>query len=151
MSCATFSKMARTGFRRILIVNGHGGNDAVRRLAQEWSADGDTFRVIVHNWWNAPRTLARTRSIDPIASHASWMENSPRTRLSGVDVPQSQRAMVDLGTVRSLDAVALRAYLGDGNFGGFYQRPDDDMLAIWGVAIEETRALLTCSWSNANA
>jgi creatinine amidohydrolase len=143
--------MARTGFRRILIVNGHGGNDAVRRLAQEWSADADTFRVIVHNWWNAPRTLAKTRSIDPIASHASWMENFPWTRLSRVDAPSSQRPMVDLGTVRSLDAVALRAYLGDGNFGGFYQRPDDDMLAIWGVAVEETRALLTGSWSNANA
>ena len=32
-----------------------------------------------------------------------------------------------------------RAYLGDGNFGGYYERPDEDMLAIWEVAVEETR------------
>ena len=40
----------------------------------------------------------------------------------------------------------LRAYLGDGNFGGYYQRPDDDMLALWQVAVEETRELLQGPW-----
>ena len=37
---------------------------------------------------------------------------------------------------------ALRAYLGDGNYGGVYQRSDEEMLALWQVAVEETRALL---------
>ena len=37
--------------------------------------------------------------------------------------------MVDLARVRALDPEALRAYLGDGNYGGRYQRSDDDMLA----------------------
>ena len=41
-----------------------------------------------------------------------------------------------------LDPVALRKYLGDGNYGGLYQRSDEDMLALWQVAVEETRALL---------
>ena len=36
----------------------------------------------------------------------------------------------------------VRDYLGDGNFGGCYQRSDEDMLALWQVAVEETRALL---------
>lgn len=27
------------------------------------------------NWWNAPRTWAKVQSIDPVASHASWMED----------------------------------------------------------------------------
>ena len=31
---------------------------------------------------------------------------------------------------------AVRAYLGDGNFGGYYERPDEDMLAIWEVAVD---------------
>ena len=35
-----------------------------------------------------------------------------------------------------------REILGDGNFGGLYQRPDADMLAIWEVATAETRAQL---------
>ena len=32
--------------------------------------------------------------------------------------------------------------LGDGNFGGLYQRSDEDMHAIWSVALDETRALI---------
>jgi creatinine amidohydrolase len=79
------------------------------------------------------------------------MENFPWTRLfaPGVEMPTTQRPMVDLAKVRLLDPVALREYLGDGNYGGLYQRPDADMLALWEVAVEETRALLTGSWGDA--
>jgi creatinine amidohydrolase len=141
--------MAHSGFRRILIVNGHGGNGAAQQLAQEWAADHADCRVLFHNWWNAPLTWAKVQAIDPVASHGSWMENFPWTRLPGVDAPATQRPMVDLARVRALDPVALRAYLGDGNYGGLYQRPDADMLALWQVAVEETRALLAGSWGNA--
>jgi hypothetical protein len=43
----------------------------------------------------------------------------------------------------------LRQYLGDGNFGGRYQRADEEMLDLWQVAVDETRALLTGSWGEA--
>lgn len=141
--------MAHSGFRRILIVNGHGGNGAVQQFAQEWAADHAACRVVFHNWWNAPRTWAKVQAIDPVASHGSWMENFPWTRLPNPgDVPTTQRAMVDLAKVRVLDPVSLRAYLGDGNYGGLYQRSDEDMLALWQVAVDETRALLTGSWGD---
>ena len=81
-----------------------------------------------------------------MASHGSWMENFPWTRLPGATPPSTQRQMIDLAKVRMLDPVALREYLGDGNYGGLYQRPDEDMLAIWNVAVEETRALLECGF-----
>ena len=81
-----------------------------------------------------------------MASHGSWMENFPWTRLPGVTMPEAEKPMVDLSRVRVLDPAALRAYLGDGNFGGRYQRADDEMLALWQVAVDETRALLTGSW-----
>lgn len=74
------------------------------------------------------------------------MENFPWTRLPGVELPATQRPMVDFATVRLLDPVSLRRYLGDGNYGGMYQRSDEEMLALWQVAVEETRALLTGSW-----
>src|SRR5215510_1952677 len=44
--------MAHSGFRRILIVNGHGGNSAVQQFAIEWTAANPRCRVIFHNWWN---------------------------------------------------------------------------------------------------
>jgi len=65
-----------------------------------------------------------------------------------VGMPQVQRPMVDHAKVRVLDPVALREYLGDGNYGGLYQRPDEDLLAIWQVAVDETRALLTGGWGD---
>lgn len=41
---------------------------------------------------------------------------------------------------------AARAYLGDGNFGGLYRRPDEEMLAIWKIAVDETRGLIESGW-----
>src|SRR5579862_5742844 len=64
--------LANSGFRRILIVNGHGGNSAAQPFAQEWAADHSQCRVVFHNWWNAPLTWAKVLSIDPVASHGSW-------------------------------------------------------------------------------
>jgi creatinine amidohydrolase len=138
--------LAHSGFRRILIVNGHGGNGAVQQYAQEWAADHAECRVVFHNWWNAPLTWAKVQAVDPVGSHGSWMENFPWTRLPGVQLPEAQRPPVRPDQVRVLDPVALRTYLGDGNFGGLYQRSDEEMLASWRVAVEETRALLAGSW-----
>src|SRR5437660_3839834 len=123
--------MAHSGFRRILIVNGHGGNGAVAQLSQEWTADHPNCRVIFHNWWNAPLTWAKVQEIDPVASHGSWMENFPWTRLAGVSMPATQKAPGDMTVQRQMAPRELRAYLKDGNYGGRYERPDGDMLAVW--------------------
>jgi creatinine amidohydrolase len=139
--------LAGSGFRRILVVNGHGGNQPAHPVAIEWMADHPEVRVKFHNWWNAPRTFAKVQEIDPVASHASWMENFPWTRLERVAMPAEQKPMIDLAKMRLLAPKALRAYLGDGNFGGYYQRADEDMLAIWQVAVEETRDLLEGPWA----
>ena len=135
------------GFRRILLVNGHGGNAPAGALAIEWMADHPGTAVKFHSWWNAPRTFAKVQEIDPVASHASWMENFPWTRLPGVVQPEEQKPMVDFDRMRVMAPNGVRGLLGDGNFGGYYQRPDADMLAIWEVAVAETRAMLEGPWS----
>jgi creatinine amidohydrolase len=135
------------GFKRILIVNGHGGNQPAGSMATEWMADNPGVAVKFHNWWNAPETFAKVQAIDPVASHASWMENFPWTRLEGVVLPSQQKPMVDIAHMRVMDPAGVKRYLGDGNFGGYYERPDEDMLAIWEVAVAETRALLEDPWS----
>lgn len=134
------------GFRRILIVNGHGGNSVAMNFCIEWMADHPDAVIKFHNWWDAPKTWAKVESIDPVASHASWMENFPWTRLPDVLQPNAQKAPIDSTRLRQMTPAKVREYLGDGNFAGLYQRPDDEMLAIWQVAIEETRELLTEAW-----
>ncbi|WP_243398239.1 creatininase family protein [Deinococcus koreensis] len=134
------------GFRRILIVNGHGGNSPAQGFATEWMADHPGTQVKFHNWWNAPRVWEKVQATDPNASHASWMENFPWTRLEGVAMPDAEKGALDLDRLRLLSPTALRNYLGEGNYGGRFQRPDEDMQAIWDVAVQEARALLDGGW-----
>ncbi|HEY2955321.1 MAG TPA: creatininase family protein [Candidatus Eisenbacteria bacterium] len=134
------------GFRRILIVNGHGGNAPVRPLAAEWMAEHPAARVRVHDWWNAPRTTARVREIDPVAAHASWMESFPWTRVAGASPPAGAKPLIDFARLHQLPPGPARELLGDGNFGGRYQRSDEEILSIWRIAVEETRALIEAGW-----
>jgi creatinine amidohydrolase len=135
------------GFKRVLIVNGHGGNAPAQGLVGEWLSDHPGMRVKFHNWWNAPKVWAQVQATDPVASHASWMENFPWTRLANVAMPSEQKPATELETIRQLDPKALRTYLKDGNWGGVYRRDDEEMLKIWNVGVEETRELLNGNWA----
>jgi creatinine amidohydrolase len=139
--------MAGAGFRRVLVVNGHGGNTAAAQPAcNEWAAARPECRVRVHSWWNAPRTIEKVEAFDPVASHASWMESFPWTRIAGAPTPDRSKPMIDWKRLPTLDPRGVRDLIGDGNFGGLYQRPDDEMHAIWEVAVEETRERLEGDW-----
>jgi creatinine amidohydrolase len=139
--------LAGAGFTRILFVNGHGGNSPGGSILQEWMNDHAGVAVKWHNWWNAPRTAAAVAAIDGDASHASWMENFAWTRLPNVDLPGGKKPMIDLGRMRVMDAAAVRAYLGDGNFGGAYQKPDDLMMQVWRAGVDETREAIEGPWA----
>ncbi len=135
------------GFRRILIVNGHGGNSSAQGLVSEFMADHTGSRIKFHNWWNAPKVWAQVQATDSNASHASWMENFPWTRLEGVAMPNIEKPALDLDKLRLLSAQELRGFLLEGNFGGRFQRSDLEMQALWDVAVLETRALLEDGWA----
>jgi creatinine amidohydrolase len=138
--------LAHSGFQRILLVNGHGGNVPADALATEWMADHPGVRVKFHNWWNAPRTWAKVLEIDAMGSHASWMENFPWTRLSGVALPAEQKIVPNRAGKARLVGEEMRTVYGDGNYGGYYERADAEMLALWAIAVEETRALIAEGW-----
>jgi creatinine amidohydrolase len=134
------------GFQRIALISGHGGNEPAGAMAVEWMADHPGTRVKFYQWWQGPKFLAKAYGFDPIGSHASWFENFPWTRLAGVELPKEQKLVPDrTGKARLVDDEMRSAY-GDGNYGGLYQRPDEEMLAAWQVAVEETRALIEEGW-----
>ncbi len=137
----------RAGFRRIVLCNGHGGNASAANYLQEWMAEHAGCQVRLHNWWSAPRTMEKVLQTDPVTSHASWMENFPWTRLGNLRGPEEAKPMTDLDRLKLLSPPDVRTMLGDGNFGGLYQRSDEEMLAIWAVAVEETRTLIESGWA----
>jgi len=130
------------GFRRILLCNGHGGNVPGTAAGLEFMAERPDVRVRWHDWWRGKRTWDAVQTTDALASHASWMENFPWTRLANRPVMHGGKEMTDIERLRTLPPDAVRAQLGDGNYGGLYQRDDEDVLAIWEIAVEEVRALL---------
>jgi creatinine amidohydrolase len=133
------------GFKRIVIVNGHGGNSPAQPTIDRF-ANEHSIQIKWHNWWNAPRTWSKVQAIDPVASHASWMENFPWTRLLNVSQPNEQKQMIDPAHVKTLDPIAVRKYLVDGNYGGRYQRSDVEMLELWQIGVEETREVIEEGW-----
>lgn len=138
--------LAAHRFGRIVLVNGHGGNAPVQTLIDEWRGTHPGVSVKFHNWWKAPATWEKVMEIDPVASHASWMENFPFTRLDDVQYPEDQKPMLDVARIRELSPAEAKRYLGDGNFGGRYQRSDQDMLAVWRAGVEETRRVIAEDW-----
>ena len=132
------------GFRRILLLNGHGGNRPIEGQLGEWMRSHSDSKVKIHHWWAGAATMAKQDEFDKVGSHASWTENFPWTRLEGVEMPASSKPMFN--PAQPLNPQELRELLGDGNYGGLYQRPDSDMLAIWEAAVLETRDLLENNW-----
>lgn len=137
----------RHGFRRIFILNGHGGNSSALAAVETWVSQQDGTEVLWHNWWKSRAVRKAVDEIDSHASHASWMETFPWTRVAGVSVPQGQKPPVDILGREDIPSECLRKILGDGSFGGWYERSDEEMKNIWSIAINESRAKLESGWS----
>ena len=133
------------GFKRFLFVNGHGGNSPAAGLAPEWMAANPDGQVLWHDWWRGSRTWQVVQGIDPEGAHANWMENLPWTRLEGVELPEP-KPLVPAEQLRASDPAGVRELLGDGSYGGRYQRPDEQVLEMWRTGVEEVRELLERGW-----
>jgi len=65
------------GFRRFLLVNGHGGNTAASSLALEWMGEHSDARVLFHSWWIGPK-------VEPQPTTASFAPSRPTPRCPSV-------------------------------------------------------------------
>jgi creatinine amidohydrolase len=131
------------GFRRFLVVNGHGGNVPVAGAVEEWRRLHAPARARFHSWWDSPAVREVADAIHPDAAHASWFENFPWTRLPGVELPTGEKpSITDPAALRELDPAAVRAAIGDGSYGGPYAVPDEDALRVWQAGVEEVRQLI---------
>ena len=134
------------GFRRFLLVNGHGGNLPAGSLAREWIADHPDAQAIFHSWWSSDRVQAAARELDPEPSHANWFENFPWTRLGGFELPPGRKPPLDQEAYRSAGPARVRELLGDGVFEGAYELPDEQVQRVWQAGVDEVRELLENGW-----
>jgi creatinine amidohydrolase len=134
------------GFRRFLLVNGHGGNLPGSFLVREWVGAHQDAQAVFHSWWSGDRVQATAKEIDPEPSHANWYENFPWTRLEGVLLPEGRKPPLDQAAYRAAGPEQVRELLGDGVFGGAYELPDEQVLRVWEAGVAEVRELLESAW-----
>jgi creatinine amidohydrolase len=140
--------LAGQGFRRIAVVNGHGGNAPVTGFIREWICQPrpDRVQVLFHSWYNAPKTAAAADQFDRDQMHGGWVENFKWTRVAGADMPPEPKPVIPRDLVGQLDPAQVRTAAPDGMLGGAYARPDEDMQVVWDAGVAEVRELLETGW-----
>lgn len=70
------ASLAESGFRRILVVNGHGGNDEIMRLAVKRFALDEDVAAAACSYWTVTGGDGRDENPAATPGHAGWFETS---------------------------------------------------------------------------
>jgi creatinine amidohydrolase len=127
------------GFRRMLVLNGHGGNTGVKMRLGELANQLNGLKMQWYAWW-------MSRSVEEIAirhdlkpTHGNWLEAFPFTVVSGL--PEGEKASPRVPS-EVMDAVTTRQVYGDGSFGGRYRAADEIMQEMFASCLADILQLL---------
>ncbi len=126
------------GFRRILVLNGHGGNSPARTQLSEVANSLGNIQLRWYDWWlsHSVEQVAVKHGVKP--SHANWLEAFPFTIVS--DLPETPKTPPYIPGI--MDAKTARTVYGDGSFGGPYQASDEIMQELFAATLEDVLQLL---------
>jgi creatinine amidohydrolase len=128
----------RQGFRRILVLNGHGGNNPVQARLQELANELTGIQLSWYAWWlsHSVEELAARHQIKPY--HAGWLEAFPFCRVA--ELPEGEKAPASYKGV--LNAAEAKAVFGDGVFGGKYEAAPEIMEELFEACLKDILYLL---------
>lgn len=126
------------GFRRFLLLNGHGGNDPARGRLYEAANDLPGIRLAWYAWWTAHSVVEIARQHELKPTHANWLEAFRFTRVA--ELPPGEKEPPYVPGLLSSEG-ARRVY-GDGVFGGPYQVDDAIMDEIFNACLQDILQLL---------
>jgi len=129
----------RQGFRRILLLNGHGGNASVRHHLNDVVNDLPGLKMNWYDWWTSHsiEAVAQKHNIKP--THANWLEAFPFTIVG--ELPGGSKTPPNVPSA-IMDAQTVREVYGDGSFGGPYRVDNEIMQEIMQAALEDVLMLL---------
>ena len=126
------------GFRRMLFLNGHGGNEGVRGRLYELLNQLEGLKIHWYSWWQSEsvKRIAEKHELKP--SHANWLEAFSFTRVT--DLPEGEK--VPPAVQGLLGAEEAYQVFGDGSFGGYYQADNAVMDELFSEALKDVIQLL---------
>lgn len=127
------------GFKRILVLNGHGGNSGLKVRLTELANSLAGLKVQWYAWWmsHSVEDVAMRHEIKP--EHANWLEAFPFTIVA--DLPEGEKTPPHVPS-DIMDARTSREVYGDGSFGGKYQVPRETMEEVFDAALQDVLQLL---------
>jgi len=126
------------GFRRLLFLNGHGGNDPARSRLYEVANTLQELQLGWYAWWQAHSVEAVAIKHGLRSYHAAWIEAFPFTRVG--ELPDGEKVPPRIPGL--VNAKVARELYQDGVFGGPYQVDDAIMSEIFSAALEDILQLL---------
>jgi len=126
------------GFTRILVLNGHGGNDPARARLYEVTNTLPELLLAWYSWWQARSVESVAMSHNLRSYHAAWIEAFPFTRVG--DLPDGEKIPPRIPGL--INAKQARKLYQDGVFGGPYQADDAIMTEIFNAALADILQLL---------
>jgi creatinine amidohydrolase len=127
------------GFRRILVLNGHGGNSPGRAQLREVANSLPELRLAWYDWWTAHSVEAVAMKHDLKPEHANWLEAFPFTIVGAL--PEGEKTPPRVPS-DILDARTTRQVYGDGSFGGRYQVEAGIMQEVFDAVLLDVLQLL---------
>jgi creatinine amidohydrolase len=127
------------GFRRMLVINGHGGNSPARNHLHQVNNDLPDLRLNWYDWWSSHSVEAVAIQHNLKPAHANWLEAFAFTIVG--ELPNGSKTPPEIPSA-ILDATTARRVYGDGSFGGAYRADDEVMHEIFDAALEDILQLL---------
>lgn len=127
------------GFRRVLVLNGHGGNSPARAQLAEVANSLPGIQLRWYDWWlsHSIEAVAQKHGIKP--THANWLEAFPFTLVTD-DMPEDPKTPPYVPGI--MDAQTARQVYGDGSFGGPYLASPEIQHEMFAAALADVLQLL---------
>ncbi len=127
------------GFKRLLVLNGHGGNNGVKIRLTELANELPGLKVQWYAWWMSHSMEAIGVRHELKLAHANWMEAFPFTIVG--DLPEGEKVPPRVPS-EVLDAAASRRVYGDGSFGGAYRAEAAIMQETFDAVLQDILQIL---------